>query len=115
MVNSVTSCSRNGLRDWLIQRVSAVILATYALFLAYFFLTHSPLTYDQWQGLFSHESFKVFSALALFALLGHVWVGLWTVFTDYVNCSCLRLCLQVLMVLGLFICLIWGVALVWSV
>ena len=33
MVNSVTNFGRSGLYDWVIQRLSAVILAIYTLFL----------------------------------------------------------------------------------
>ena len=31
MVTSVTSLGRNGLYDWLIQRVSAVVIAVYVI------------------------------------------------------------------------------------
>lgn len=33
MVTTVTSYGRSGLSDWLVQRVSAVILAVYSIFM----------------------------------------------------------------------------------
>lgn len=115
MVGSVTSLTRNGLRDWLIQRVSAVILALYVLCLLGYSLTHAPLTYADWQGLFSQKLMKVFSVLAALSLFYHSWVGVWTVLTDYIKCSCLRLTLTVLVITALLGYLVWGIAIIWGV
>ncbi|MGA1742679.1 MAG: succinate dehydrogenase, hydrophobic membrane anchor protein, partial [Pseudohongiellaceae bacterium] len=41
MVTNVTSFGRSGLYDWVVQRVSAVILLLYILFLAFIFITRS--------------------------------------------------------------------------
>jgi succinate dehydrogenase / fumarate reductase membrane anchor subunit len=114
MVGSVTSLTRSGLRDWLIQRVTAVILALYALFLLGFILLHHPLAYANWQGLFANGFMRVFTFLTLLSVVYHTWVGLWTVFTDYIKCSCLRLILQVIVVIALLGYLVWGVAIVWG-
>ena len=38
-MNSVTNIGRNGIQDWIIQRVTAYVLALYTLFLLGFFVT----------------------------------------------------------------------------
>ena len=114
MVGSVTSLTRSGLRDWLIQRVTAVVLALYTLFLLGFILLHHPLTYANWQGLFANGFMRIFTFLTLLSVVYHTWVGLWTVFTDYIKCSWLRLILQVIVVIALLGYLVWGVAIVWG-
>lgn len=115
MVNSVTSYSGNGVRDWLVQRVSAVVLAAYTLFLLGFVLLNPYLDYITWGSLFSHTSMKIFSLLTLLSLIGHAWIGIWTVITDYVNPYPLRLIVQVLVVLLLLTYLVWGVNILWSI
>ena len=83
MVTAVTSMGRSGLYDWLMQRVTAVIL------LAYFLLVGCVLVcgvdYASWKALYSQTWMRVFSLLALLSLGMHAWVGLWAVFTDYLT------------------------------
>lgn len=113
-VSTVTNLTRSGIADWLVQRVSAVILAAYLVFITVFLLTHSPVDYATWKDLFSHLPMRLFSLLALLALLGHAWVGLWTIFTDYIKCTVLRGTIQILIILGLIAALAWGIQTLWS-
>ncbi|HVV68622.1 MAG TPA: succinate dehydrogenase, hydrophobic membrane anchor protein [Gammaproteobacteria bacterium] len=114
MVGSVTSLTRSGLRDWLIQRITAVILALYTLFLLAFILCHHALTYADWQALFANGFMRIFTFLALLSVVYHTWVGIWTVFTDYIKCSSLRLILQAIVVIALLGYLVWGISTVWG-
>lgn len=113
MLETVTSLSTNGLRDWLIQRVSAVVLAAYVLFLLAYFMLHPQLQFTQWQALFACGYMRIFSFLALLSLVLHAWIGIWVVFTDYIKIIGLRLMLQVLVILGLFAYLAWGISILW--
>ena len=117
MVTQVTNVSRTGLGDWLIQRVSSVILASYLLFIVgYIFVQslQSSMEFDQWSYLFSHTWMRLFSFAALFSLVLHSWVGIWTVLTDYIKCSCIRLTFQIVVIMLLLLCLVWGIQIVWS-
>lgn len=84
-VTSIASFGRNGLYDWVIQRISAVVITAYFVFLVYFIASNPEMTYEQWRGLFSHFCMQVFSTLALLMLMAHVWIGVWGVLTDYVT------------------------------
>lgn len=113
MMQSATSLTSSGLRDWLVQRVTAVVVGCYVIFLLLYFLCHPHLTFNDWHGLLMHPLMRIFSFLTLFSVVAHAWIGMWTVFTDYVKATPLRLLLQVLMALALLSYLIWG-ALIFS-
>jgi succinate dehydrogenase / fumarate reductase, membrane anchor subunit len=114
MVGNVMSFSNNGLKDWIWQRVTAVILAVYTIYLFVFFLSHPNLDYAQWQLLFSCTIMRIATVLVLFSVLVHAWIGMWTVLTDYVKPTAVRLSLQILILLALLSYLIWGIAIVWG-
>lgn len=114
MVKSITSFSRSGLMDWLAQRVSAVILGTYAVVLVGFLLFNPDLTYDQWQGLFGQFWFKIYTLAALIALVAHIWVGMWTVATDYVKNAMGRFIVLSVIALTNFSYFIIGFSAVWG-
>lgn len=113
-VGNVTSLSGNGLRDWLIQRVSALILAAYTLFLVFFIMRHPDLNYADWYGLYQCLFVKIFTVFALLSIYAHAWVGVWTVLTDYIKPTWLRGFLEVAVILTLLGCLIWGIAILWN-
>ncbi len=112
--SSITAFGRNGLADWLFQRVSAVIIAAYALFLIGYFLCHPHLNYVHWQTLFACNWMRLFTLFTLVAIEVHVWIGLWIVFTDYIKCPRLRLLLEVLLILLLTAYTVWGSMMIWG-
>ncbi len=114
MLTNITSLTGNGLKDWLIQRVTAVYFGIYTLFLLGFLMLHPGLTYEQWHELFGCHVFQIATAIALFALTLHAWIGIWTVTTDYMKCTVIRLSVQLFVVLWLLSQLIWGVMIVWG-
>ncbi|ODN42687.1 succinate dehydrogenase, hydrophobic membrane anchor protein [Piscirickettsia litoralis] len=114
MVSTITGLAKSGLKDWFIQRVSAVILAVYVLFLVGFFLVHPQVDFAAWKALFSNSCMRIFTLLALFSLAAHAWIGLWTVFTDYIKCGVLRGLLQVIVILAIFVYVVWAIQIIWG-
>jgi succinate dehydrogenase / fumarate reductase membrane anchor subunit len=115
MVKTVLSVSHQGLRDWIIQRASAIFMAVYSIALLAYILCHPGLSFAEWHGLFAQQWVKVLSLLFILGLLFHAWIGIWTIFTDYVKCFVLRTVLNFLVLLMLFACFFWGVLILWSV
>ena len=113
MVKTVTSFTQSGLKDWLIQRVSAVFIFLYAALVGGFMATHWPLSYAAWHAFNSHIVIQVIGFIALLSILAHAWVGLWTVTTDYIKPAFLRLVIQVLIIALLLAFMVWGVAIFW--
>jgi succinate dehydrogenase / fumarate reductase membrane anchor subunit len=116
MVNkSITdmSLTGNGLRDWLWQRFSALILGVYFLVLIGFFFTHPHLQFSTLRDYFSTMWMQVFTLIAFLSLFLHAWVGMWTVITDYIKPVVMRFIIQVLVILTLIIYFCWGVEILW--
>lgn len=121
MVTSVTNFGRTGVHDYVVQRVSAIVLLAYVLFLAGFFLTSDGVTYLEWRGLFAQTWMRYFSLAALIALIAHAWIGMWTIGTDYLTRKALggagvavRLIYNLLCTVAFAIYFAWGVQILWS-
>lgn len=113
-VQTITNLGRSGLADWLIQRVSALIMAVYLIVMTGFFLCHPVLDYVTWAALFSHPAMRIFTLLCLLSLLAHAWIGIWTILTDYLKCAFARGTLQILIIIAFIACLAWGIQTLWS-
>jgi succinate dehydrogenase / fumarate reductase membrane anchor subunit len=104
-----------GLRDWLAQRVTAVVMAVYTVVLLVLFLTGQNFSYEGWAGLFARQWFKLFTLVTLLMLFYHAWVGMRDIWMDYVKPVGIRLTLQVATILWLVVCAAWAVQILWSV
>jgi|SRR5215831_6853899 len=108
-----------GLRDWLVQRLTALILAVYSVFFLIYLIvtarTAGGVGYDQWAGMFVPAWMKVLTFTAILALLYHAWIGMRDVWMDYVRATGVRLGLLLLTILWLFFCAIWAAQILWSV
>lgn len=114
MLIQITSLTRNGLKDWYLQRVSSLILSVYLLFLLGYIVGHHPLTFEAWYAVFHHTITKAFTVLALLALIIHSWVGVWTILTDYITQKGVRLMLITLMVLSFIAYFVWTIEILWG-
>lgn len=114
MVNRIVSGAHYGLRDWLMQRVTAVVMALYAIFMLGFLLTHQPLQFADWQALFECLPVRLASLLFLFSLYLHAWVGVRDILMDYVHSTAARLAAQVAVILALVAYAAWSVQILWG-
>lgn len=119
MVTAVTSFSRSGLSDWLIQRVSAVVLLAY--FITVGFSIGGGVSYPEWRALFDETWMRVFTLMASLALAAHAWIGIWSVLTDYLTerlmgpkGNVLRFGCQMLSSLVVFVYVIWSIQILWG-
>ncbi len=103
-----------GLRDWLSQRVTAVLMALFTfVVLAQVILTRGPIGYDQWAGIFASQWMKVLTFSVIVSLAWHVWVGVRDVLMDYVKPVGLRLSLQIFTLVWLVGCAGWSLQVLW--
>ncbi|AOZ51769.1 succinate dehydrogenase, hydrophobic membrane anchor protein [Chromobacterium vaccinii] len=113
MVNRHVVGAGYGLRDWIMQRVTAVVMVLYTVALALFMLA-LPSGYEGWKSLFSHAWVQLFTQVTLLALFLHVWVGIRDVWMDYVKPVGIRLALHVFTIVWLVSCFIYSVKVVWG-
>ncbi len=114
MVNRIVTGAHYGLRDWLAQRVSAVVMAVYVLAMAVWALLQPAFGYDVWTELFSGNLMRSFSLLFLLSLFYHAWVGVRDIVMDYVKPAGVRLLIHVLVILALILYAIWAVQILWG-
>jgi succinate dehydrogenase / fumarate reductase membrane anchor subunit len=102
-----------GLRDWLSQRITAVIMAVFTLAVIVEVLLPGELGYDRWAGIFSHQWMKLLTFVVILALVQHAWVGVRDVLMDYVKPVGARLALQAATIVWLVGCAGWAVQVLW--
>jgi succinate dehydrogenase / fumarate reductase, membrane anchor subunit len=104
-----------GLKDFAIQRISAVYAAVYVILLFAYLAFHPHLHYRVWEGFFHVFWVQVPTLIFLVLILWHAWIGMWTVLTDYVKIPTLRILLELAFLLVLFVYFFWGVQIIWNI
>ena len=103
-----------GLRDWLAQRITAVLMLLFTLLLlAQVLFGAGPMGYDKWSGIFAQQWMKVATFVVIVSLTWHAWVGMRDVWMDYVQPVGLRLAAQVATIVWLVGCAGWAVQVLW--
>ena len=104
-----------GVGNFLLQRLTALILVAFFAILGLRLLLSGPLDYVAWASIFVPMWMKVLTLVALLALLYHAWIGVKDIWLDYVKPVWMRLALQTLTVLWLLACAVWSVQILWRV
>jgi succinate dehydrogenase / fumarate reductase membrane anchor subunit len=104
-----------GLKEWIIQRITAVVMVVFTIVLLVDYCITGSATYEGWSGLFSNQFMKLLTFLALFSLFYHAWIGVRDIWMDYIKPVSIRLTLQVLTVLYLVACAAYAVQILWKV
>jgi succinate dehydrogenase / fumarate reductase membrane anchor subunit len=113
VVNRIVVGAHYGLRGWLVQRMSAIVMAVYTVLFAVAVAAARPVDHAGWKALFS-QGWMRFATLLFFAsLFLHAWVGMRDILMDYVRPAGLRLALEVLVILVLVGCAGWAVQILW--
>jgi succinate dehydrogenase / fumarate reductase membrane anchor subunit len=120
MVTNVTSFGRSGLSDFVVQRVTAVVIALYVLCVGGFFLANPAVDFDTLRSFFGALPMQMFSTLAVLAIAAHAWIGMWTVGTDYIRghyfgarATVIRIVYQFGVIGALFIYALWALQIFW--
>jgi succinate dehydrogenase / fumarate reductase membrane anchor subunit len=109
----IISGAHYGLRDWLAQRVTAVIMAVYSVIALVVLLTGHPITYAVWKDLFAQGWMRVATLLFMVSLAWHAWVGMRNILMDYIKPEGLRLSLQVGTLLVIAAYVGWTIQILW--
>lgn len=103
-----------GLRDWLAQRITAVLMVLFTLLvIGQLIFSKGPVTYMLWSGIFAAQWMKVLTFTVIVAMLYHVWVGMRNIFMDYVKPYAVRLVLHSLALAWLIACSGWAIQVLW--
>jgi succinate dehydrogenase / fumarate reductase, membrane anchor subunit len=113
VINRTVVGAHYGLKDWIAQRATAVIMAVYSVLIALVLLVVRPGTFDAWQGIFANGPIKFLTFLFLVSLFYHAWIGVRDIWMDYVKPTGLRLTLHVLTATVLVGYTAWAAAILW--
>jgi succinate dehydrogenase / fumarate reductase, membrane anchor subunit len=89
-----------GLKEWMMQRVTAVIMSLYTIGLFLAVLVTPDLDYAKWVGFFNFTVLafpmgKILALLAMLSLCYHAYIGIRDIWMDYVKPTGIRLTLQI--------------------
>ncbi len=98
----------HGLRTWLLQRLSAVYLAVYLVYVIAAAMHHGNYSYEEWHAWLVHPVMSIATAGFILAMLAHGWVGMRDVILDYIHVLGVRLLLLTLTGLMLVTCGLWA-------
>ncbi len=115
MVKRIPVGAHYGLRDWLVQRVTAVVMAVYAVVLLLMLLVKGPSDHASWKAMFVPQWWRLASLIFLLSVFWHAWIGVRDILMDYVHATSTRLVLQVGVILLLVAYALWSVQILWSI
>ena len=113
MVDRKLTGAHYGLRDWAMQRATAVLMLIYTVALIVFLLA-LPGDYAALQAFFGQTWVNVFTQISFIALFLHAWVGIRDLWMDYIKPFGLRLFLQVATIVWLAGCMVYSVKVIWG-
>lgn len=114
MVNRQVVGAHYGLRDWLSQRVTAVVMTVYTLLFVVALMRLPQFDHDSWKALWAVPMMRYATVLFVLSLLLHAWVGVRNIFMDYIKPTGLRLTLHSLVILALVWYGVWSVQILWG-
>jgi succinate dehydrogenase / fumarate reductase membrane anchor subunit len=92
----------------LLQRLTAIYLGAFLVYLLVHFLLQPQHSFQQWHDWVTHPVMVIAIALFILAVLIHGWVGMRDVVLDYVHTISLRLTILSLIGLTLISCGLWA-------
>jgi succinate dehydrogenase / fumarate reductase membrane anchor subunit len=113
MVERTIVGAHYGLRDWLAQRITAVVMVLATAIIVFGIWTAPTLTYATWKSLIG--KWWMWLSLTLFSLsvILHAWVGVRDILMDYIKPTGIRLTLEVASILALIYYAVWAMQILW--
>lgn len=115
MVKRVLVGAHYGLKDWVIQRATALIMAVYSLILLVALVAVQPNGYEEWRALFANGFMRFATFLFFVSLFYHVWIGIRDIWMDYVKPDGVRLLLMIATAAMLVGYAGWAIQILWRI
>lgn len=96
-----------GMRAWLLQRITALYIAIFSLSTMVWIIFNLPLNYDAWFTLLSQPLMLIATVIFYISIFIHAWVGIRDIFLDYVKPSGVRVVLLTLLAFFLIVMTVW--------
>ena len=103
-----------GMRLWLSQRLTALVMAAYIVFSAIYFIVIWPANYQAWLSAVSPIWWRLLTFIFYACLSMHAWVGVRDVLRDYVFNKTVRAYMQIIVDMLLLVYLGWAGVILWN-
>ena len=104
-----------GMRTWLLQRLTAIYMLLYGIGFGVYIAAQSIIDHASWQSLFIHPIANIATLIFFLSILYHAWVGIRDILIDYIKWSPLRFLLWTLITTLLIAMGIWVTMILYSV
>lgn len=104
-----------GMRTWMLQRLTAVYLVLYMLVFGILILRLPVLDHSHWRQLFVAPLANIATGLFFFSILYHAWVGVRDILIDYIHWTSIRFLLWIVITLALVSLGLWVSMILYSV
>lgn len=98
----------SGFKAWAWQRITAIYIGLFGLYLLGSLLFAAPEGYVAWQAWFSGPVMQITMLLFVLAILLHAWVGIRDICIDYIKPIAVRAGLLILLALSLILYGLWA-------
>lgn len=102
-----------GLKEWLIQRATALFMAIYTLIFLLVVTVVAPDGYEAWRGIFTSGFMQFMTFLFFTSLFWHAWIGVRDIWMDYAKPDGLRLILMIATAAALIGYAGWAAKILW--
>lgn len=101
------SFQAQGMRAWLLQRLTAIYIAVYSLSFIIWLVSHFPVNYSNWYLTFTHPVTLIATVIFFLSIFIHAWVGVRDILVDYAKPSSVRFVLLTALALFLIAMTAW--------
>ncbi len=103
-----------GMRLWLTQRLTALMMAIYVVALVMLLVFKQPSNYLEWLGFMQPWWMRSTTLIFFISLFVHAWLGVQDVLKDYIANLALRRVLHHLVNFSLWLYLAWICVILWK-
>lgn len=100
--------AHRGLGEWLLQRLSSLYLAGFAVWIVIRLTVLAPTDYLAWKAWMANGGVRFAFALFFLSVLVHAWVGMRSVILDYLKPLWVRFIVQLFLAFGLLVLAFWA-------
>lgn len=102
-----------GLRDWLAQRITAVVMAVFTAVVLAGVFAGAGSSLEAWRGFIANPLISFLAFLFVLSLCFHAWIGVRDIWMDYLTSTGLRLLMHTLTLLALIGYAGWATQILW--
>ena len=112
-MNRIVVGAHYGLRDWLAQRVTAVVMAIFTVVVMAGVFAGAASSGDAWRAFISFPLVRFLAFLFVLSLCFHAWIGVRDIWMDYIKPLGIRVVMHVLTLLTLIGYAGWATQILW--